>query len=189
MNTATVGVFAAHPVAAAQCSRALEVTGIRVVSNRECFDVGVFDGALPAIDAVLHVARVTRPLMKPILLGAPSDENGCLQWILRGMWGLVPYDRFELELATAVRQVAAGQLWIPPPVLVRLMQADQTRWTVHGDVTLTDRELEVLQLLERRLANKEIASLLRIAERTAKFHVGNILRKLNVKSRQEIFAA
>jgi DNA-binding CsgD family transcriptional regulator len=69
------------------------------------------------------------------------------------------------------------------------MQVDAARHASGSGDALTDREHEVLHLLERRLSNKEIASILRITERTVKFHVGNILDKLNLRSRQQVFAA
>ncbi len=53
--------------------------------------------------------------------------------------------------------------------------------------SLTARESQVLQLLFRRLTNKEIACDLNISERTAKFHVCNLLNKLGLESRKDLF--
>ena len=53
---------------------------------------------------------------------------------------------------------------------------------------LTARERQVLQLLMRGLANKEISSLLEISERTVKFHVSNALSKLQLEDRRELFS-
>lgn len=50
----------------------------------------------------------------------------------------------------------------------------------------TERELEVLQLVAQGLSNKEIGKTLRVKERTIEFHVGNILKKLDVGSRVEV---
>jgi len=55
---------------------------------------------------------------------------------------------------------------------------------------LTEREREVLSLLARGLSNRDIGKRLYISETTAKFHVGNIIRKLNVTRRAEaVYAA
>lgn len=89
----------------------------------------------------------------------------------------------------AVRQVAAGQLWFPPQAVIRWMQADVALHVGAEAMRITGREREVTELLVRRLSNKEIASVLRISERTVKFHVGNVLAKLHVTSRQELAAA
>ena len=55
--------------------------------------------------------------------------------------------------------------------------------------TLTPQELHIAQLAVEGLSNKEIGSILRISERTVKFHVGNILTKLQMNSRRELSAA
>ena len=190
MSTTTVRIFSSHPVLTAQYTRAMESDpSIQLVSERDAFDVGVFDGGLPSLDATLLATRVMLPLMRPVLLWACCDENSCLQWVLRGIWGIVSYDRYEQDLPNAVRYVAAGQLWVPPLVVARCMQIETTGRSTVPHVALTDREREVLQLLQRRLSNKEIAGILRISGHTAKFHVRNILSKLKLRSRQDLFAA
>ena len=52
--------------------------------------------------------------------------------------------------------------------------------------TLTSRENQVLDLLRRRYSNKEMATLLKISESTVKFHVSNVLTKLNVNDRRDL---
>jgi len=52
-------------------------------------------------------------------------------------------------------------------------------------LSLTKREKEILQLVAEGLSNKQISSSLLISERTVKYHIGNILRKLNLSSRLE----
>jgi DNA-binding CsgD family transcriptional regulator len=66
------------------------------------------------------------------------------------------------------------------------MQIDRSQATLSLPVGLTSREKDVLGLLLRRLSNKEIASILGITDRTVKFHVGNLLNKLQVRSRHEL---
>jgi LuxR family transcriptional regulator, maltose regulon positive regulatory protein len=65
------------------------------------------------------------------------------------------------------------------------IQPDQSSRT---GVTLSDRELIVLNLLSQGLSNKEIASRLSIELRTVKWHTGNIFVKLNVKNRTQAVA-
>jgi DNA-binding CsgD family transcriptional regulator len=55
--------------------------------------------------------------------------------------------------------------------------------------SLTAREGQVLQLLFRHLTNKEIAYQLNISERTAKFHVSNVLRKLGIENRRNLLVS
>jgi DNA-binding CsgD family transcriptional regulator len=68
------------------------------------------------------------------------------------------------------------------------MQMTSPVATPWGTIPLTDRERQVMELLLRRMSNREIGTILRISERTVKFHVGNILTKLQVTSRRELSA-
>ncbi|HZG40791.1 MAG TPA: response regulator transcription factor, partial [Nodosilinea sp.] len=75
------------------------------------------------------------------------------------------------ELFTALRQVHRGQKYIMSQVAQKLTDRFQSS-------ELTDRELEVLQLLVQGNTNRDISAALRVAEGTVKFHVRNILDKL-----------
>ena len=189
MGAISIRVFSSHPVAAADYARLLaHEKDFRLVADGELSQIGVFDSELASLDAVLTLTRLRAPTMRPLLLASPCDENECLRWLFRGVWGVVAYERYEENLPRAVRQVAEGQLWFPAPVVIRWMRFDAERRASAMQVSLTPREQEVLDFLLRRLSNKEIASILRISERTIKFHVGNIFHKLHVTSRQELSA-
>ena len=84
-------------------------------------------------------------------------------------------------IVAAVRSAVEGGSYFSPPVAAKI-----AAWA-RGDLPagLTRREIEVLRLVAEGLSNKEIAHRLKVTERTAEFHVGNILRKLGVASRVE----
>jgi len=82
------------------------------------------------------------------------------------------------ELIEAIRMVHAGKTCIPVAVAKRLAERDAYK-------ELTERELEVLQLVVKGMSNKEIADVLNFTEFTAKAHVRNILAKLDVADRTE----
>ena len=187
MATVSVRLFASHPVAVTNYTCLLaSQKDFCLVSDDALFQVGVFDGELASLDAMLTMARLKFSSMRPLLLWSSSDENECLRWLFRGVWGLVTYDRYENELPRAVRHLAEGQLWFPAPVVARWMRMDETHPTSALHLPLTPREREVMDFLLRRLSNKEIATILRIKVSTVKFHVGNIFNKLHVTSRQEL---
>ncbi|MDA2914023.1 response regulator transcription factor [Acidobacteriia bacterium AH_259_A11_L15] len=187
MTSISVRVFASHPVAAAQYMRLLTAENhFRVVSDEEHFQIGVFDSEPNSAGPVLTLARLKFASMRPVLVSSPCGENECLRWLFRGVWGLVTYDRYEEDLPRAVRQVAEGHLWFPPPVIIRWMKLDDARRASALQLPLTPRERDVMDFLLRRFSNKEIAEILNISERTVKFHVGNILNKLHVSSRYEL---
>lgn len=85
-------------------------------------------------------------------------------------------------LIPAIRAVAAGERWIPRDVASRLAM----RKTYEP---LSTREIEVLRLIARGRANKEIARELSISENTVKDHMKNILSKLHVSARTEAVTA
>lgn len=189
MAAITIRMFASHPVAAAQYTRLLEAEkDFRLVSTETRFQVGIFDTEGASAETLLTLARLKFPTMRPLLLSFPCDDNECLRWLFRGAWGLVAYDRYEEELPRAVRHVAEGQLWFPAPVVRRWMHVDAARRTSAGRLPLTQREGEVMEFLLRRFSNKEIGDILGISERTVKFHVTNILNKLQLTSRHDLLA-
>lgn len=170
MAVITIRVFASHPVAAAQYVRVLTAQkDFRVVREQDRYQVGVFDSQSPSIETVLTLARLKLPSMRPLLLSFSLDENECLRWLFRGVWGLVTYDRYEEDLPRAVCRLAEGQLWYPAPVIIRWMRIDAARHTFALHSALTRREREVLEFLLRRFSNKEIAGILGISERLSSF--------------------
>lgn len=188
MAAVTIRLFASHPVAAAQYKKVLTAEeDFLLVSDNTSPRVGVFDSE-PATEAILTLARLRFTSMRPLLLSHPCDENECLRWLFRGICGVVAYDRYEEELPQAVREVAEEELWFPAAVVTRWMRIDVTTRTSALQLPLTQREREVFEYLLRRFSNKEIADILKISERTVKFHVANVLNKLQVTSRHELAA-
>jgi NarL family two-component system response regulator YdfI len=108
--------------------------------------------------------------------------------------GILSTDCSAEELQTAVRAVQEGLLVGSPSLLQHLFKF--SRQLQSGDPdhlgeagmpaeALTDRESQVLQLLARGLANKQIAAVLRISEHTVKFHISSIYNKLGTTNRAE----
>ena len=95
------------------------------------------------------------------------------------------------NIAVGIRQVHAGQSLISPPMASKLlaefalMMKRQEEGQQMPVPRLTDRELQVLKLVARGMANKDIATDLFISENTVKNHVRNILEKLQLHSRME----
>ncbi|MGH9805640.1 MAG: helix-turn-helix domain-containing protein [Candidatus Acidiferrales bacterium] len=182
-----VRVFASHPVAAHEYRRLLRNEGdFDFPPDDQPFQIGVFDGESSSVEAVLTLARLKFPAIRPVLVAFPCDDNDSLRWLFRGVWGLVPYETYETELPRAARQIAGGQFWFPSQVILRWMQIDGARRASMLKPSLTPRERQVMEFLLRRFSNREIAEILSISERTAKFHVSNILTKLQVDSREQL---
>ena len=93
------------------------------------------------------------------------------------LWGILPLDVSAEELLAAIHALAEGLIVGARSLLFPAEEEAPPRGP------LTDREAEVLALLAKGLANKQIAVMLSISEHTVKFHVSSIFTKLNVTNR------
>jgi DNA-binding NarL/FixJ family response regulator len=95
------------------------------------------------------------------------------------VWGVLPTEASAEELTAAVQALSQGLVVGTPSLLFETESEPVSRGP------LTERESEVLGLLAKGLANKQIAVTLGISEHTVKFHVSSIYSKLNVTNRTE----
>lgn len=102
-------------------------------------------------------------------------------------WGLLPLDFTEDELLSATYALSQGLIVAPQELIQPLFDTSPFPPTQTDELIepLTERELEVLELLAEGLANKQIAYELEISEHTVKFHVSSIYAKLNATNRTE----
>jgi DNA-binding NarL/FixJ family response regulator len=110
-----------------------------------------------------------------------SDEPLNVEEMKRAVraWGVLPTEASAEELIAAVHALSQG-LVVGAPSLLFPSESEPVE---RGP--LTEREAEVLGLLAKGLANKQIAAALGISEHTVKFHVSSIYTKLNVTNRAE----
>jgi len=122
------------------------------------------------------------PSLGVLVLTTFLDDNLVAQAIHRGARGYVIKDVDTTELVKAIRAVVRNESAFDSrsaAAMVRSLrlQPDQP--------ALTERELKVMELLAHGLSNKDIGKQLYISETTVKFHVRNLMRKLNAASRAE----
>jgi DNA-binding NarL/FixJ family response regulator len=157
-------------------------------------DVVLVDATLPG--AWELVRCVVHPAGARVVAMAVSDQEAdLLEWAATGVAGVVGCDGSVEELVAAVRAAARGGLHCSPSMAASLLRhlaavtvsGGGTRRTLAED-RLTSREHEVVELIAGGLSNKGIARRLGIEVATAKNHVHNILRKLEVEDREEAAA-
>ena len=117
-----------------------------------------------------------------VLLGNAAWTVGALRLGVRAM---LPPDASAAEILAAVQAAAAGLAAIDPGDLESLIAAATPQLAAEPAAPLTLREVEVLRMLADGAANKNIAWKLGISEHTVKFHVAQILAKLNAGTRTE----
>jgi len=110
------------------------------------------------------------------------DEAVNIQLITASLrvWGILPMDTSAAELCSAVHALSQGLIVGARELLFPSSDEENP---IHGP--LTDRETEVLALLAKGLANKQIAVVLGISEHTVKFHISSIYLKLNAVNRTQ----
>ena len=147
-------------------------------------DIVLMDLLMPVMDGIAATAAIRGALPDTqvmVLTGMPEDAR-VVDAVRAGASGYLLKDAEPDALCRAVKAAAARQVQLSGGAAARLLQEVRSP---EGPVKLTEREIEVLRLLADGKANKEIARQLRIAEKTSKVHVSNILSKLGVQSRTQ----
>lgn len=148
-------------------------------------DVVLMDILMPEMDGLEATRRIraVMPDTEVIALTSVLENEKVFDAIRSGAIGYLLKDTESEELCRAIKAAAAGQVQLSPQAAARLLREERT--SEPPGEALTPRETEVLRLLARGLANKEIARDLGIGEKTVKTHVSNILSKMGVLSRTQ----
>ena len=151
-------------------------------------DVVLMDLRMPEMDGVeaIRQIRPTMPDIKFIILTTYSDDDYIFSGIEAGARAYLLKDAPREDLFKAIRSVYRGESLIQPVVASKLLDrfSQLSRRTPSGE-ELSGRELEVLCLMAKGAANKEISAELNIAQSTVKTHITNIFQKLGVNDRTE----
>jgi DNA-binding NarL/FixJ family response regulator len=156
-------------------------------------DVVVMDVRMPDVDGIEATRRLAaHPGAPRVLILTTFDLDEYVYESLRaGAGGFLLKDAPPERLADAVRTVAAGESLVAPAVTRRLVERFMRRpppETARRDTfaELTERELHVVTLVARGLANAEIAGELFLSEATVKTHLTRILSKLGLRDRVQV---
>jgi DNA-binding NarL/FixJ family response regulator len=133
------------------------------------------DGGLAATRAILGQA----PAIAVLMLSMHSEQTVVQQAMAAGARGYVLKNAIDLDLASAVRRVAAGETVLDPALTpAALLTGQRSR--------LTPRELEVLRLICGGLSNRQIAAKLQVSANTISVHRANIMNALGLHKTAEL---
>jgi DNA-binding NarL/FixJ family response regulator len=142
--------------------------------------LAIVDLRMPSFDGVQLTAALMResPAARVLVLTHYEGDADVFNAIKAGALGYLTKDVGRAELFTAIRTVADGKRYLPAAIAGKL--ADRMT-----QPALSPRELQVLEHIFAGRANKEIADVLKLSEKTVIMYVSQILSKMGAKSRTE----
>ncbi len=142
----------------------------------------VMDMAMPGLDGVQATREVLRRAPKTgiIILSMYSQENYVRNAFEAGAMGYILKNADDIDLASAIKDVAAGKRVLDPGLVTAEREPDDTF------DRLTQRERQILQLIAEGNSNKEIASLLNLSVNTVAVHRANLMDALGIHRTAEL---
>jgi two-component system, NarL family, response regulator LiaR len=147
-------------------------------------DVVLMDLLMPVMDGIeaTKAIRTEIPEVEVLALTSVLEDASVTGAVRAGAIGYLLKDTDAEELREAIKAAAEGRVHLAPEAAARLIREVRAP---ESPEELTERETEVLKLLARGRANKQIAASLFVSEKTVKAHVSSILMKLGVQSRTQ----
>jgi DNA-binding NarL/FixJ family response regulator len=142
----------------------------------------LMDYAMPGMNGLLATKQILRehPEIAVLMLSMHSEDMWVRQAIESGVRGYILKNALDLDLGSAIRKAAAGELVLGVPL-------PEPRVLKNGrHCGLTPRELEVLQFIVDGKSNREIAALLSLSDNTVSVHRANIMNGLGIHKTAEL---
>jgi len=145
-------------------------------------DIVLTDVQMPELTGVelTRLLRKKHPGIYILALSMFGDITVIREMLDSGISGYILKNTGKAELIEALKKVAAGDVYFSPDITRELMRA--VKGADDADSHLTNREIEIIRLIEKEMGNKQIADQLCISERTVETHRKNIFRKTGVQT-------
>lgn len=150
-------------------------------------DLILIDLFMPGMDGLGFIQAVNaRQLLIPIAVISSTDDLLRIQQVLdAGVFGFIPKSYNREALLQAIDLILRGEVFLPEDIREKLAFLNRCGGERQGNLGLSDRQLQIVQLLARGYPNKRISTTLHISDETVKTHLRNIFRQLDVNSRTE----
>jgi two-component system, NarL family, response regulator YdfI len=156
-------------------------------------DVVLMDLRMPNMDGLTAIERLRaeQPGVAVVILTTFNEDELMFRGLQAGARGYLLKDTDRSTLFDTIRAAARGETLLKPEIMARVLARSGKPGTMtrsEESISLTDRELEILQSVAHGERSKEIAVQLGISERTVKAHLASIYNKLGVDSRAAAIA-
>lgn len=154
---------------------------LNLIENQN-IDIVLMDISMPEMDGIeaTEKALEKNPNLRIIALTMFNDDDYYLKMIQAGVKGFLLKESDIQEVVYVIKTVHQGNSFFPVDILCKLLKTKEQ--IVPEGETLSERELEILQLISEGLSNSEIAQKLFLSKRTVDKHRSNILMKTNCKN-------
>ena len=157
-------------------------TTLALVEQIPAPDLLLMDLHMPGADGLSGVRAISlrSPQVPVAVVSADEDPAAVRAMLALGVAGFIPKTESPAVIASAVRLILAGGVYVPP----RLMDRGSSDFrAAEAPSVLTGRQMDVVRLLARGLSNKGIARELNVSEGTVKVHLLAVFRALDVRNR------
>lgn len=144
-------------------------------------DIVITDIGMPEMSGV-ELCRAIKskfPAIKILALSMFNDSQIITEMVDAGISGYILKNNGKKELVEAVTKIAEGQNYFGQDITLQLMKSFKRS---QEEIRLTDREIEIIRMIEKDMTTKDIAQTLFISERTVETHRKNILHKTNTQT-------
>ena len=165
-------------VVAGQCTQPTEAIELLKTAG---VDILITDVGMPAMSGV-ELSRIVKsrfPEIKILALSMFGESQVIAEMIDAGISGYILKNSGKRELIEALNKIASGQNYFSQEITLQLMKPFKRN---HEELKLTDREIEIIRMIEKDMTTKDIAETLFISERTVETHRKNILHKTNTQT-------
>lgn len=147
-------------------------------------DLLIIDVTMPDFEPVSTIRKIRAdyPEMKILVVSAYDDDYYVKGLLGAGVNGYHLKDQSLLDLKLAIERVLEGERWISSELLNKLVRTQEPRETLPE---LTERQKEMLRLLQQGCDNKNIANQMGLSIKTVENHLTRLYRRLDVQSRLE----
>jgi DNA-binding NarL/FixJ family response regulator len=154
------------------------------------FDILLLDVDLSGLnlDKLLDLLKKNKETKVILIIADNYDEDMLLSALRHGARGYLSQNMDSNQLTKAIKIVNNGELWVERKMIAKVLESFSASPKGRGKslYSLTEAETKIVKLVFSGLNNKDIARDILLSEKTVKFHLYKIYRKLSVKSRSQL---